>query len=80
LRTITIKSLLVFSCVLCVLTYVNGAFAKTIVVDGDKSDWNDILPIILDPQGDYSGYEDLISVKITNDDTFIYGSSQESVG
>lgn len=51
---------------------VSSAIPKTIVVDGDKSDWNGISPKIIDPQGDVSSYEDLISVKVTNDETFVY--------
>jgi hypothetical protein len=72
LRVIARKCLLLILYVLVVLTIiVSSAIPKTIVVDGDKSDWDDISPKIIDPQ-EGELYEDLISVKVTNDETFVY--------
>ena len=73
MRAIAKKPLLVIFYILVVLTIiVSSAIPKTIVVDGDKSDWDGISPKIIDPQGDVLSYEDLISVKVTNDETFVY--------
>jgi hypothetical protein len=44
----------------------------TIIVDGDPSDWVDIPPLITDATGDGGGNPDLISVRVANDDNFVF--------
>ncbi len=53
-----------------VATATQGDF-RTLVVDGDPSDWAGIPALITDPAGDY-GSADLVSVRVANDDDFVY--------
>lgn len=49
----------------------SGTFAN-ITVDGDPSDWAGIPVLITDPLGNNPPNDDLLSVKVANDENFVY--------
>ncbi len=69
---IRMKSLWKIALALVVLTLANPAYPATITVDGDKSDWAGIAPLINDQVGELLSYEDLVAVSVTNDQTHAY--------
>lgn len=46
------------------------SYYKSIAVDGNDADWSDIPVLYTDPTGD--GTQDITSIKIANDDTYVY--------
>jgi len=52
--------------------YLSHVEARTIIVDGDPSDWNGILPIATDPNEMPYDDVDLFEVYVTNDDDHLY--------
>jgi hypothetical protein len=44
----------------------------TIIVDGDPSEWASIPVLINDASGDGGQFPDLISIKVANDNSFVY--------
>jgi hypothetical protein len=50
------------------------AIGATITIDGDKSDWAEINPLVIDPQADNLLYpsEDLLAIRVTNDGENLY--------
>ena len=57
---VRMKSLWKVALALVVLTLANPAYPATITVDGDKSDWAGITPLINDMVGELLSYEDLV--------------------
>jgi len=52
--------------------YLSHVEAITIIVDGDPSDWNGILPIVTDPDDMPYDDVDLSEVYATNDEDYLY--------
>lgn len=60
-----------FNLVVIFLLIGSPAFAQQITLDEDISEWSQVQTQFSDPEGDSDGI-DLLSLKITNDDRFLY--------
>lgn len=73
MKTLNKRTLLVLGCTYFLYSSVVHAsgFFPEITVDGDVSDWAGVPVVLTDPAGDYAP-ADLINIKISNDDAFVY--------
>ncbi|TWT75577.1 hypothetical protein Pla123a_30870 [Posidoniimonas polymericola] len=58
-------------CFAAVSTVANAGYFKTITIDSDYSDWDDV-PVVDDDSGDNSGGPDIGVTKIANDGNYLY--------
>jgi len=58
--------------IVIITPYLSHGKARTIIVDGDPSDWNGIPPIATDPDDMPYDDVDLSTVYVTNDEDYLY--------